>query len=306
MVDGQLAHVRKWPTADSRGLGAAVSRYRRELEQAGEEPRWDAGAVAVAGPVEGERAGLTNVPGWGACVDDIAAPGVLLNDLAAVAWALDDLAGGDLLHLCGPPPSRGAPAVVLGIGTGLGEALRIGRVVVPGEGGHADFAPPGPEHDALLAWLRERLPTRQVIWEHVLSGPGLGRLLGYAATRVEPVEEVARALAAADGPSPQSLVTEHRDDCPACGLALRLFVEAAAAETANQGLRVLATGGVYLCGGVAQLLADVLSNGHFAACMLDPEANMAHLRARLPVRLVVHPDPALVGTAAAARALLGR
>lgn len=304
VVGGELQAVEKWATADTPGLAPAIGRYRERLRAVGARPGWDAAAVAVAGPVSGEGARLTNVVGWEAHPDDLGAPGVILNDLAAVAWALPVLGPRDLARICGPDVRPGAPAAVVGVGTGLGEALLVGGQVVPGEAGHTDFAPPTPEHDALLAWLREELPGGQVTVEHVLSGPGLGRLLRYAATRVRPVDEVQRALAGdSEGPL-EAVVSTWRGRCPACDLAVRLFVEALGAEVAAVGLRVLARGGLYLCGGVAQRLGPVLMEG-LPSVMGRPEADMAALRASLPVRLVTHPDPALLGAAVAARAHLG-
>lgn len=309
VLGGELQAVVKWRTSATRGLGEAVRRYREVLEAGGLAPGWDAAAVAVAGPVSGARARLTNVEGWEASPEDLGAPGVILNDLAAVAWALPVLGEEDVETLCGPEPVPGAPAVVVGVGTGLGAALFVGGQAVPGEGGHADFAPPGPAHDSLLSWLRGELPGAQVTVEHVLSGPGLGRLLRYAATCTEPAPEVRRILdgpaaPASEGAQPlEAVVSAWNTRCPACRLATELFVEALGGEVAGLGLRVLARGGIYLCGGVAQRLAPALRTG-LPRVLARPEADMAALRSALPVRLVTHPDPALVGAAAAARAHL--
>src|SRR5262249_34133825 len=140
------------------------------------------GAVlAVAGPVEGERAAMTNCP-W--IIDAaelrrvLAVPDVrLINDFEATAWSLSAL---EPHHIAagGGRGGGGAPRVVLGPGTGLGLASHVPHrdapVVIATEGGHVTLAASTAREDAVIAWLRSRFG--HVSAERALSGPGLENL----------------------------------------------------------------------------------------------------------------------------------
>jgi hypothetical protein len=100
----------------------------------------EACGVAIAGPVDHGRARVTHGT-WTASLADIAVPAIVLNDLAAAAAAIPVLTSNDLVQLGGPAPDPKGVACVLGLGTGIGEALLVRDEPVAGEGGHADFAP---------------------------------------------------------------------------------------------------------------------------------------------------------------------
>ena len=297
---GRLECVVSWATEDVPSLAAALRHYQDTVGL----PALAGAAVAVAGPVRGGRAALTNTP-WQGSTDDFAVHGLqgcLLNDLEAGARAIPMLGPHDLFRLSGPAPMSGEPAAIMGIGTGLGEALWLGGQAWAGEGGHVAFAPTDPELDALLAWGRGQAPGGWLSLEHVLSGPGLGRLLAFARTRVDASGEVVSALA--EGQVPAAVVHANWRQCPASAKAIDLFVRIAAHEAGALGIRLLARGGVYISGGVAQRFAEALSDGRFAEALVSPPA-MRPLREALPVSLITHPHPVLLGAAMAARELPG-
>ena len=297
---GRLEGFASWATAEVPSLAEALAHYRETVGL----PQIAAAAVAVAGPVRGERATLSNTPWCGSIADFTSHgfDGCFLNDLEAGARAIPMLGQDDLLRLSGPPPVVDAPAAMMGIGTGLGEAGWLGGQAWAGEGGHVAFTPTDPELDALLAWGRQQVPGGWLSLEHVLSGPGLGRLLAFARTEVEASQEVVAGLAA--GVLPAALVHAHWRHCPASAKAVDLFVRIAAHEAGSLGIRLLARGGVYISGGVARRFADALSDGRFAEALVSPPAKRP-LRASLPVLLVTHPNPVLMGAVTAACDLLG-
>ena len=131
--DGTLRDIRVWSTEEVSTLGEAAARYLEEFPA-----RPDAAAVAVAGPVSGTTARLTNTD-WSADLADLPCPGRLINDLHAAARGIGQLSSDDVISLGGRPSPPGAPMAIMGVGTGLGQALLIGDVIVPGEGGHIDW-----------------------------------------------------------------------------------------------------------------------------------------------------------------------
>ena len=287
--DGGICELRVYPTAAVSSLQQAVARY---LAAVGARP--DAAAVAVAGPVVGRSARLTNSD-WTADLDALPMPAVLLNDLHAAALGIDALGAGQQVRLGGGAPQRGAPLAVIGIGTGLGCALRIGSAVFPGEAGHGDFAPASAQADALLGWLRPRLGRVRV--ESVLSGPGLGRLLDYART-VHP-----GGVGRPPGVPAGAVVFSGAGSDPACALALSLFVEGIGAFAGDVALATLCRGGVYLCGGILPRVPALTTDGRLWAAFTN-KAPMQQLLSAIPLTVVSDPLLGLRGAAAAAEALL--
>ena len=104
---------------------------------------------AVAGPVSGRDASITNLP-WQINADRLAEQFSikhvhLCNDFAAVAHGIACLADEEIITLQEGEPIEDAPRVVIGEGTGLGQAIMLpdnnGWQVLATEGGHTDFSP---------------------------------------------------------------------------------------------------------------------------------------------------------------------
>jgi glucokinase len=224
---------------------------------------------------------------------------MLLNDLQAAALGLAALGPDDVCHITGPIADGSAPAAVMGVGTGLGQATIVRGEVVPGEGGHADFAPSDSELSELLAWIRKTEHRAHVPVDAVVSGAGLSRMFRFALTRhaVSPLVQAASS----DGVSPAALVSGYHHSDPACDLAASLWTRALAAECRAAALRVLARGGVWICGGVAPRLQSRIQSAAFVAHFLGT-GPMHDVLKQVPVLLVTHPHLNLLG---AARAMLG-
>ena len=291
VVDGELGATWTVPTAGSGGLSGALAASARYGE-------FSAVSVAVAGPVEGRRARLTNTD-WSADLDALAGlDGLLLNDLEAAAWGVG--AGGALSAqpLYGAPSGVLGDAAVMGVGTGLGEALWIGGRAVAGEGGHASFGPTNAEQAALLGHLLAPL-GRPVEWEDVLSGPGLGRLArwlgGPGAARWTPV--LGAAADSLDEVAMGRAAVEHQGTAIGAACAA-LFWSLVAAEARTLALRTLPGRGVFVVGGLAPRLLPSFDAAAFAAAFVG-EGPLAWRLVDVPVQLVLDDGLALRGAAAA-------
>ena len=190
-------------TADLRPLRELVIDAIRDHEV-------EACGVAIAGPVEHGQARVTHGT-WSASLGDIAVPAVVLNNLAAAAAAIPMLTAVDLVQLGGPPPDPKGVACVLGLGTGIGEALLVGDVPVAGEGGHADFAPWDSVSAAFLGWLQTTKRTRVAV-EDAIGGRAVADLLAFVATREPLGTAAADALRDQD---PAVVLVEWADRDPA-------------------------------------------------------------------------------------------
>lgn len=266
----------------------------------------DAACLAVAGPVQGDRAQqtarLTNLP-WALDSQRIGAalggvPSRLVNDFQAVGYGIDALGPDDLAPLQDRAPEPGRPRVVVGAGTGLGVTLLFWSgdhyEAVPTEGGHADFAPTDARQEALLRHLRGRYG--RVSWERVVSGPGLAAIYRF-------LLEEAGGDAATDpvltAPDPAAAVSERADTDPRAGAALELFLAAYGTVAGNLALTCLAYGGVYIAGGIAPRLLDRMREGPFLEAF-TAKGRMRPLVEAMPVRVVTEPQVGLLGAVVAA------
>jgi len=263
-------------------------------------------SLAVAGPVINGRAHMTNLD-WTADEQDLAgALGLssvdLLNDLVATATCVPHLDEDDLHTLSAGEELAGGAIAVIAPGTGLGEAFLTWHddhyVAHATEGGHTDFAPNDEIQDGLLRYLREQ--HGHVSYERVCCGMGLPDIytylksIGYAK---EP-DWLRERLSGAEDPNP--IIVEAAMDtdrlCPLCRAVLDVFVSVLGAEAGNLALKVLATGGVYLGGGIPPRILPILEGDTFIDAFLG-KGRLAPMLARVPVRVILNPDAALLGAA---------
>ncbi len=263
-------------------------------------------AFSVAGPVIGGEAHITNLP-W--CLrephlaDGLGVERVLLlNDLKATAYALPHLRAEQVTQILpGDADPCGVRAVVA-VGTGLGEAMlvpgRDGYVALPTEGGHTDFAPRNALQRRLLAELQR--VYRHVSYERVCSGNGIANLYRFLAQRApQPPPAWLAARLAAGGDVTPALVdagTRKEAGCPVCRRTLRLLAAILGAEAGNAALRTLATGGVYLGGGIPPRILSILRGRAFREGFLQ-KGPMSRLMSSIPVFVILEPRAALLGAA---------
>lgn len=289
---------RTYPTSGYPGLEAVIARF---CEDVGLAPESIAGAAfGVAGPVLHNRVSLTNAH-WeidGALVAKaLGLPAVrLVNDLQSMAWGVTVLRPDEMVTLQQGTRDAEGNAALIAPGTGLGEALLHfvdGRLVPsPSEGGHADLAPRTPREIALLQALTDWYGRAS--YEHVLSGPGLMNLHRF--THDGPCADVTGGEAA----GPASLTAAAlAGTCPACAEALAIFVDLLGAEAGNLAIRSVATGGLYVGGGIPPKILPALRGEAFMRAF-RAKAPADDLAAQIPVHVVMHGDPGLLGAAVVA------
>lgn len=306
-ADGRLVERRRArvPTAEVKSLLASAAEF-----VAGEEGLRGA-AFGVAGPVREGRAEGTNVSfriDAGELRAALKAPAVVLNDLEANAWGLGELAPEDFEVLNRGEADPSGNGALVSAGTGLGEAILVrsggGFVPMPSEGGHSSFAPRNDEEIELLRALRLR--HGHVSWERVVSGPGLGTLYRFERqlSSIPEPEWLSREIAASGDPAPVVSRAALAETDPVCQRTLHRFVSLFGAEAGNLALKALATGGVFVGGGIAPKILPLLRDGFFTA--FTAKGRFAPLLARIPIRVVRNDGCAILGAArAAARAARG-
>jgi glucokinase len=273
--------------------------------------------LGVAGPVHGRVCQVTNLP-WRLDADLIQAQcgagrAHLLNDLEATAWGLGALDPGDLCTLQVGRPNPQGNQCIIAAGTGLGEAgipfLDGMRRPFASEGGHADLA----AHDELGCDLVHHLRARYgfASWELAVSGPGLVEIYRFLHARrpgadlqgegsvldvgdPEAPADGAAAIAQAAAPFLDPATRTEAD--PLAVDALRLFVRLYGAEAGNLALKHLATGGVFVGGGIAPKLLPWLRRPEFLDAFHD-KGRMRLLMEGLPVYVVLNDRAALLGPA---------
>lgn len=243
----------------------------------------------LAWPVDSRRlAGLIGLPR--VC---------LLNDVEANAWGILTLGPEDFAVLNEGDPAARGNAAVISAGTGLGEAGLYWdgerHHVFASEGGHADFAP----RDELQVELHRFLAAEvgHVSYERVCSGLGIVNLYRFLLQH-ESLEEPDWYREAEDRGSAIAIAGAQGDDV--AGRALDLLCSIYGAEAGNLALKVLAVGGVYLGGGIAPKLLPRLGEGAFMRAFTD-KGRFEALLERIPVRVVLNDETALLGAALRAR-----
>lgn len=263
----------------------------------------DFGGIGVAGPVRDGKCVATNLP-W--VVDSrtvSVAAGVknflLLNDLESNAYGIPVLQPLDFEQVLAGDANATGNGAVVSAGTGLGEAGMYwdGAHYRPfaTEGGHASFAPEGDQQARLFQFLEKRFG--HVSNERVLSGPGLQNILEFLVEDQgsEVPAWLAEELKTGDPAAAISRAAlEGRS--PLCEQALDIFVAAYGAEAGNCALRTLATGGVYIGGGIAPKIRTKIASSIFTGAFLS-KGRMKPLLEAIPVRIILNESTALFGSA---------
>ncbi len=290
-----------FPSASYPGLEALASEFLAQVSLPVERA-----SFGVAGPVVAGQATITNLP-W--VMDERQLQEALnlssvrlLNDLEAVAQAVPLLEATDLHTLNEGQPAPGGAMAVIAPGTGLGEAFLTwdGARYRPhaSEGGHVDFAPTNPFEIELLRYLQGRFG--RVSYERVCAGPGLLNIYAYLKDSRYAQESawLAEQLTAADDPTPviANAALHEEKPCTLCAATLKVFVSILGAEAGNLALKVLATGGLYLGGGVPPHILPALEEVRFMEAFQN-KGRMSDLLARVPVHVILNPRTALLGAA---------
>lgn len=269
--------------------------------------RCTAASFGIAGPVKDGKGTTTNLP-WVVETRRLAqAQGFrrvhLINDLEATAWGIAALQDEDFFVLSQGRGDGQGNAAVIAAGTGLGEAGMFwdGRNYHPfaTEGGHANFSPSSELEVALLKYLSGRFDN--VSWEHVLSGSGLVNLFEFLRDkrRIPVPHWLQRDMQSGDAAAAISRsALEGR--CDLCAEALDLFIHLYGAEAGNLALKLMATGGVYIGGGIAPKILNTLKGPAFMRAF-HTKGPMQSLMETISVKVILNDRTALLGSAILAR-----
>lgn len=294
LYDGPDRVVRAaYKNAEQRSLPELCGAFVAEHAARYGRPR--AACIAIAGPVRRGAVVMTNL-GW--ATDEVemsAAIGArcrLINDFHAQALAMPALSAEDYETIGGHEAAvdEAAPRAVIGPGTGLGEAFLVpsptGWIAVPGEGAHARFAPRNAREIALLRWLMALYPTHVSV-ERVVSGPGLESVYDFVRGEAPRLPDMATM-------EPAAVITREAlaGGDAHCREAVDIFIGVLGDEAANLALKVNA-GVVYLTGGIPPRIRELIRARIRDA--FDTKGRYSGWTKTVPIRLVLHPDPGLVG-----------
>ncbi len=300
LAEGQFSLVSAsiFPSREYTGLDEIVRKF---VDSADVRP--DFACFGIAGPVRNGRVETSNLP-WIIESKRLAEglkikTAVLINDVEANAWGVAALRPEEVVSLNkikGPGVGNRA---IIAAGTGLGEAGMYWdgsqHHIFACEGGHADFAPRNELEIDLLRYLGVRFG--HVSWERIASGPGLVNAFNFlrdTGRGSEPKWLRDEMLSADAAAAISSAAIEGK--CGLCEQALDLFVSVYAAEAGNLALKVMATGGVYLGGGIAPKILPKLSGPLFMQAFIG-KGRMQPLLESMPVSVIINDNIALLGAA---------
>lgn len=293
-----------YPSASYASLEAIVAEFLASLD-ASSKAGLAGACFGVAGPVVDGRATITNLP-WRMDETELAAAldverVALLNDLVSVAHAVPQLKAENVHTVNEGQGLPGGPIAVIAPGTGLGEAylLHDGTryQAYASEGGHSSFAPSTDLEQELLHFLTRTM--HHVSYERVCSGigiPNIYRFLKESGHEEEPAW-LAEQLASVTDPTPVIMDTARSEQsCTICQQTLSIFMSILGGEAGNLVLKVLATGGVYLGGGIPPRIRAELTQPEF----MDSFTNKGRFRSMMqetPVKIILNPKAGLLGAA---------
>lgn len=259
--------------------------------------------IGIAGPVMNGRVKTTNLP-WEVSEKDLEdrfcfEKAIIVNDLVAMAYSLAVLKKEDLFPLNNAESQEGENCVLIAPGTGLGMSLVPwinGRYQPqPSEGGHVDFGPRNEEEISLCRYLRKRFG--RVSYERLVSGSGLVNIYTWLKETGGTVEqgwltEELRNNDSARVISENGMTGKDRQ----CEKALDLFVSIFGSIAGNLALTGMATGGVYLGGGIVPKIKQKLLKGGFVSSFMH-KGRYRQFMENVPVNIVLNDKSALIGAA---------
>jgi glucokinase len=268
--------------------------------------RPDMACFGVAGPVSHNRVKMTN-RNW--TLDGPALQHrfglrsvTLVNDLVATAMGAVHLPADRLRTINAGQPDPGGAIGVIAPGTGLGEAFLVSHrdnwLPIPSEGGHSSFAPTDEQQIRLLCFMARQ--HRHVSTEKVCSGRGIPDLYAFLCAESGTENQLK------DHHDPTRIIVETalaallaHDETNIARMTMELFTAILAAEVANLALKILATGGLYIGGGIPPRILPFLQRDAFMRSFARGEYR--ELLAAIPVHIILEPKTALIGAAACGR-----
>jgi glucokinase len=299
----RLVSERVFPSREHHELGEIVEKF---LQDSGERP--DVACFGIAGPVRNGRVETSNLP-WiieqSRLAKQIHLPATLLiNDLEASAWGVGALADADFVALNRVSGRAIGNQAVIAPGTGLGEAGLFWdgsrHHVFACEGGHADFAPQNDLQIELLRYLQRRFG--HVSYERILSGPGLVNVYEFLRESGcgDEDPDLAAEVDRSDGAAAISRAALFGKNVLA-EKALDVWIAVYGAEAGNLALKTMATGGLFLAGGISPKVLAKLTSPLFMQAFLA-KGRLRSLLEAIPVHVITNDKAGLLGAARCAAA----
>jgi glucokinase len=289
--------VKSYPSQQHRSLNEVVEQLLAE-----HPAEISAAAFGIAGAVVDGRSKLTNL-GWDVDGREVAeilglASVGLINDLQATAYGTLRLAKEEKISLNAGVPQPRAPIAVIAAGTGLGESALVwdGRQyrAIPSEGGHTEFGPRNELEIDLLRFLRKKFG--RVSYERIVAGPGFANLYEFFRSRADyPEPEWLKEEISLGDPSAAISQAGVEEKDRVCVEVVESFASLYGAEAGNLALKILATGGVYIGGGIAPKILPVIQK-HFMEAFVT-KGRYTNLMKQMPVHVILNQQTALIGAA---------
>jgi glucokinase len=296
----KMAQSARYASAEYNSLTSIIQHFLSDYDL----PVPDRISLGVAGPVLNGKVDLTNLS-WVLDQADIArATGVekvvLINDLEAMAYGLAGLTSDDLITIHSGKAQAVGNMAIIAPGTGLGQAGLFWNgsayFPFPTEGGHCDFSPRTDLDMELCKYLQQH--DGVVSWEKVTAGPAITSIYTFLRDikkREEPAWLTEQLAVEKDDSAVISQAALH-NKAAICVETMDLFIRYLARETSNLVLKMKATGGVFLGGGIPPKIAPLLLQEAFYRHYMDCD-RMQHLLQEVPIRIIKNDKTGLLGAA---------
>ncbi|MFQ5677584.1 MAG: glucokinase [bacterium] len=191
---------------------------------------------------------------------------------------------------------------MLAPGTGLGQAFLISSAgksqAYPTECGHIDFAATTDLEIELLQYLRRKYGRAS--YERILCGPGLVNLYEFfKESKQAPEPPALKERLQNEDPATVISSAGQAGEFEICVEALNMFVSILGTLAGNLVFSFLATGGVYLGGGIAPKMLAKLAEGLLVERYLN-RGRLSYLVEKTSLAVIKDDHAALLGAASIA------
>ena len=294
-----LVQLKRYSSTDHNTLQEIILHFLAEVNQ----PAPDRICLGVAGPVLNGKVELTNL-NWVLDATELTSQLKvsevrLINDLESMAYGLAAIPESDFITLHKGNAVSGGNMAIIAPGTGLGQAglywSTHNYYPFPTEGGHCDFAPRTDLDMELLRYLQSKYTV--VSWEHVIAGPGIYDLYQFMRD-VKKHEEPTWLTEKLSSEDPSAVISQAamQQQAAICVETMDLYVRYLAREASNLVLKMKATGGLFLGGGIPPKIAPLLQQESFFRHYMDCD-RMQHLLETVPIKIIKNDKTGLLGAA---------
>ena len=266
-----------------------------------DQPHPQSCCIGVAGPVLNGKVKLTNLS-WILDMNEIIqhmgfSKVYLINDLEATAFGLAMLTDKDSVVIHKGSSASYGNAAIIAPGTGLGEAGLYfdGKIYHPfaTEGGHTDFASRDKTDFELYEYLQNKFG--HVSYERVICGPGIYNIYQFLKAENK-LEEPVRIFDKIKNGDAAAEISKHTEQSALCDETMRLFIRFLAHESANLALKMKATGGLFIGGGIPPQIVPLFEKYQFNNSFVN-SGRMNHLLEKITVKVILNAKTAMLGAA---------